>query len=112
MSQTIQNAGGRPINIRTFDNFAIAFQALRAGQVEAVTSIDAVAAEFDQRGEFPRVLHGINATPAALAFRSRALAQEVAKVFAEMTADGSLKALFDRYGVGIAEGNFALAGPQ
>jgi polar amino acid transport system substrate-binding protein len=112
MSQTIQNAGGRPINIRTFDNFAIAFQALRAGQVEAVTSIDAVAAEFDQRGEFPRVLHGINATPAALAFRSRALAQEVAKVFAEMTADGSLKALFDRYGVGIAEGNFALVGPQ
>ncbi|WP_426954702.1 ABC transporter substrate-binding protein [Muricoccus radiodurans] len=112
MSQAIQNGGGRPINIRTFDNFAVAFQALRAGQVEAVTSIDAVAAEYDQRGDFPRVLHGINATPAALAFRSRPLAQEVSKVLTEMMADGSLKALFDRYGVGIAEGGFAVAGPQ
>ena len=112
MSQAIQAAGGRPINIRTFDNFAVAFQALRAGQVDAVTSIDAVAAEYDQRGDFPRVLHGLNATPAALAFRSRPLAQEVSKVLTEMSADGSLKALFDRYGVGIAEGGFSVAGPQ
>ncbi len=112
MSTTIQSAGGRPINIRTFDNFAVAFQALRAGQVEAVTSIDAVAAEYDQRGDFPRVLHGINATPAALAFRSRPLAQEVSKVLTEMMADGSLRALFDRFGIGIAEGGFAVAGPQ
>jgi polar amino acid transport system substrate-binding protein len=112
ISQTIQNGGGRPINIRTFDNFAVAFQALRAGQVEAVTSIDAVAAEYDQRGDFPRVLHGINATPAALAFRSRPLAQEVSRVLTEMMADGSLKTLFDRYGVGVTEGGFAVAGPS
>jgi polar amino acid transport system substrate-binding protein len=112
ISQTIQQGGGRPINIRTFDNFAIAFQALRAGQVEAVTSIDAVAAEYDQRGDFPRVLHGLFPTPAALAFRSRALAEEVSKVLGEMNADGSLKALFDRYGVSLAEGGFAVAGPQ
>lgn len=112
ISQAIQAAGGRPINIRTFDNFALAFQALRAGQVEAVTSIDAVAAEFDQRGEFPRVLHGLFPTPAALAFRSRPLADAVSRVLVQMNQDGSLKALFDRYGVGIAEGNFAVAGPQ
>lgn len=111
MSERIVGAGGRPITVRTFDNFAVAFQALRAGQVEGVTSIDAVAAEYDRRGDFPRVLHGINATPAALAFRSRALANEVSKVMTEMTADGSLKALFDRYGVGIAPGDFAVAGP-
>jgi polar amino acid transport system substrate-binding protein len=111
MSERIVAGGGRPIAIRTFDNFAVAFQALRAGQVEGVTSIDAVAAEYDRRGDFPRVLHGINATPAALAFRSRVLANEVSKVMAEMTADGSLKALFDRYGVGIAPGDFAIAGP-
>ncbi len=112
ISQTIQQGGGRPINIRTFDNFAVAFQALRAGQVEAVTSIDAVAAEYDGRGDFPRVLHGLFPTPAALAFRSRALAEEVSKVLGEMNADGSLKALFDRYGVSLAEGGFAVAGPQ
>jgi polar amino acid transport system substrate-binding protein len=106
-------AAGRPApTIRTFDNFALAFQALRAGQVEAVTSIDAVAAEYDQRGEFPRVLHGLFPTPAALAFRSRALAEETAKVLNEMQADGSLKALFDRYGVSTVAPPFAVIGPQ
>jgi polar amino acid transport system substrate-binding protein len=112
LSERIVAGGGRPITIRTFDNFAIAFQALRAGQVEGVTSIDAVAAEYDQRGDFPRVLHGIAPTPAALAFRSRVLAEAVSTVFREMSADGSLQALFNRYGVGIAEGGFAVAGPQ
>lgn len=112
LSDGLVQRGLRPMNIRTFDNFAVAFQALRAGQVEAVTSIDAVAAEYDRRGDFPRVLHGLNATPAALAFRSRTLANEVAKVLQEMKADGSLDALFDRYGVGIAEGGFQVVGPQ
>lgn len=112
ISQTLQAAGQRPINVRTFDNFAVAFQALRAGQVEAVTSIDAVAAEYDQRGEFPRVLHGLFPTPAAFAFRSRTLAGEVSKVLLEMQADGSLGALFTRYGVTIADPTFAVVGPQ
>jgi polar amino acid transport system substrate-binding protein len=112
ISQGLEQRGLRPMNIRTFDNFAVAFQALRAGQVEAVTSIDAVAAEYDRRGDFPRVLHGLNATPAALAFRSRPLAMEASKVLQEMMADGSLKALFDKYGVGIAEGGFQVMGPQ
>jgi polar amino acid transport system substrate-binding protein len=112
ISQSLQQAGGRPINVRTFDNFAVAYQALRAGQVEAVTSIDAVAAEYDGRGDFPRVLHGLFPTPAALAFRSRPLAEEVSKVLREMNEDGSLKALFDRYGVTLAEGGFAVVGPQ
>jgi polar amino acid transport system substrate-binding protein len=112
LSTDLERRGLRPMNIRTFDNFAVAFQALRVGQVEAVTSIDAVAAEYDQRGDFPRVLHGLNATPAALAFRSRALAAEVSKVLQEMAADGSLKTLFDRFGVGITEGGFQVVGPQ
>ncbi len=112
ISADLERRGLRPMNIRTFDNFAIAFQALRAGQVEAVTSIDAVAAEYDQRGEFPRVLSGLNPTPAALAFRSRTLATEVSRVLTEMKADGSLDALFNRYGVSIADGGFAVAGPQ
>jgi polar amino acid transport system substrate-binding protein len=112
ISQQLVSAGRPAINIRTFDNFAIAFQALRAGQVEAVTSIDAVAAEYDQRGEFPRVLHGLNATPAALALRSRALAEQVSWALQQMLADGSLDRLFTRYGVGIADRSFAIVGPQ
>ena len=54
------------MNIRTFDNFAVAYQALRAGQVQAVTSIDGVAAEYDQRGDFPRVLNGLFPTPVSV----------------------------------------------
>lgn len=65
LSQQLVARGLRPMNIRTFDNFAVAYQPLRAGQVDAVTSIDGVAAEYDQRGEFPRVLNGLFATPSA-----------------------------------------------
>jgi len=104
--------GLRPINIRTFDNFAVAFQALRAGQVEAVTSVDAVAAEYDQRGDFPRVIHGLFPTAASLNFRSRVLATAVAQVLTEMKADGSYDALFDRYGANKWTSAFEIVGPQ
>ncbi|WP_137176695.1 ABC transporter substrate-binding protein [Roseomonas sp. AR75] len=112
ISQQLVAAGKPAINIRTFDNFAVAFQALRAGQVQGVTSIDAVAAEYDQRGDFPRVLHGLNPAPAALAFRSRPLAEQVSWALQQMLADGSLDALFNKYGVGIADRSFAIVGPQ
>ncbi|MGG5887035.1 ABC transporter substrate-binding protein [Falsiroseomonas sp. HC035] len=112
LSADLVARGKAPINIRTFDNFAVAFQALRVGQVEAVTSVDAVAAEYDQRGDFPRVLHGLFPTPASLALRSRVLAQEVAKVLTEMKADGTYDRLFDRYGVSKYEAGFEVVGPQ
>ena len=112
ISQELVAKGLRPINIRTFDNFAIAFQALRAGQVEAVTSVDAVAAEYDQRGDFPRVIHGLFPTPASLNFRSRVLGNAVAQVLTEMKADGAYDALFDRYGANKWTGAFEIVGPQ
>ncbi|MCZ8148651.1 MAG: ABC transporter substrate-binding protein [Roseomonas sp.] len=112
LSQQLVERGLRPLNIRTFDNFAVAYQALRAGQVDAVTSIDGVAAEYDQRGEFPRVLNGLFATPVSLAFRSRVLANAVNTVLQEMTADGSLQALFDRYGASRYTDPLVVVGPQ
>jgi len=111
LSQQLEQKGLRPLDIRTFDNFALAYQALRAGQVEAVTSIDSVAAEYDRRGDFPRVLHGLFPTPVSLAFRSRVLADEVAKTLNEMKADGSLQALFDRYGAQLYPEALAPVGP-
>jgi polar amino acid transport system substrate-binding protein len=112
LSQQLVERGLRPLNIRTFDNFAVAYQALRAGQVDAVTSIDGVAAEYDQRGEFPRVLNGLFATPVSLAFRSRVLAAAVNTALQEMTADGSLQALFDRYGASRYTDPLVVVGPQ
>lgn len=112
LSERLVAQGLRPLNIRTFDNFAVAYQALRAGQVDVVTSIDGVAAEYDQRGEFPRVLHGLFPTPVSLAFRSRGLAEAVNAVLQEMTADGSLQALFDRYGASRYTDPLVVVGPS
>ena len=111
LSQQLQARNLRPLTIRTFDNFALAYQALRAGQVEAVTSIDGVAAEYDQRGEFPRVINGLFPTPVSLAFRSRIVADEVAKVLGEMRADGSLAALFNRFGAALYTDALEVVGP-
>ena len=63
--------GLEAIDIRTFDNFAIAYQALRAGQIDATVSIDATAAEYAKRGEFDRALSGLFPTPVALAHEQR-----------------------------------------
>jgi len=112
ISTDLQGRGMRPLNIRTFDNFALAYQALRAGQVEATVSIDGVAAEYAQRGEFPRVIHGLFPTPVSLAFRSRVVADAVRTVLDEMRADGSLPALFDRFGANKWQEAFTVAGPN
>jgi polar amino acid transport system substrate-binding protein len=112
ISTDLQARGMRPLNIRTFDNFALAYQALRAGQVEATVSIDGVAAEYAQRGEFPRVIHGLFPTPVSLAFRSRVVADAVRTVLDEMRADGSLPTLFDRFGANKWQEAFTVAGPN
>ena len=99
------------MTIRTFDNFATAFQALRAGQVEGVVSIDGVAKEYQDRGDFARAISGLYPTPVALAFKNKDLAEETSKVLKEMKADGSLDKLFATYGVEQAGGDLTIKGP-
>jgi polar amino acid transport system substrate-binding protein len=99
------------MTIRTFDNFALAYQALRAGQVEAVVSIDGVAKAYADRGDFARGISGLYATPVALAMKSKPLAEAVLKVMNEMKADGSYQKLFDAYGVVATDGTLAISGP-
>ena len=102
--------GGKGLTIRTFDSFALAYQALRAGQVDAVTSIDSVAKEYADRGDFKRAISGLYPTPVALAFKSRPLAEAVLKALTSMQADGSYDKLFKQYGVVPIEA-LAVAGP-
>lgn len=102
--------GGKGLTIRTFDSFALAYQALRAGQVDAVTSIDSVAKAYADRGDFKRAISGLYPTPVALAFKSRPLAEAVLAALKAMQADGSYGALFGRYGVVPVE-TLAVAGP-
>ena len=51
--------GLKPINVMTFNNFAEAFQALRAGQADAATTIDATAMFMQNRGDFTRAISGV-----------------------------------------------------
>ncbi len=103
--------GGKGLTIRTFDSFALAYQALRAGQVDAVTSIDGVAKEYADRGDFDRAISGLYPTPVALALKSRPLADAVLGVLQAMQADGSYKTLFDRFAAAVPAGPLAVQGP-
>jgi polar amino acid transport system substrate-binding protein len=92
-------AGLRPMEIRTFSTFADAYQALRAGQVDAVVSVDVTAKFYQDRGEFDRAVSGLAGSPATLAFRSKDVAFAVLRVLNQMRRDGFYDKLFDKYGV-------------
>ena len=111
-NEELKSKGLKGITIRTFDNFALAYQALRAGQVEAVVSIDGVAKEYEDRGDFARAISGMYPTPVALAFKNKTLAGAVLKAIEEMRADGSYQKLFDSYGVVPTDGALAVSGPE
>jgi len=111
MDKALKAEGLKGLDIRTFDSFALAYQALRAGQVDGVVSIDAVAAEYAHRGDFKQALSGLYPAPVAVAFKSPALADAVAKVMNDMRADGTMKKLFDEYGMALSEGDYKVVGP-
>lgn len=108
----LKKAGLKGIDIRTFNNFAEAFQALRAGQVDAATSIDATAMYWQGRGDFTRAISGLFPQTASLAFANKTLAEAVVAALNELRKEGYYDALFDRYGVlKIEESTFAIRGP-
>jgi len=111
LDKAFTDKGMKPITIRTFDNFATAYQALRAGQTEGTVSIDATAAEYAKRGEFDRAISGLFPTPVALAMKSKALADAVVKVLNDMQQDGSYKKLMDEYGMLANTKPFTISGP-
>ena len=111
LDKQLTDKGMKGMNIRTFDNFAMSFQSLRAGQVEVALSIDSTATEYQKRGDFDRVLNGLFPTPVALATKNKELATAMAKVLNDMKADGSFQKLFDQYGVKPIDGAVVVKGP-
>jgi polar amino acid transport system substrate-binding protein len=106
------SAKGLPAaTVRTFDSFSAAYQALGAGQLDAVVSIDGVAKEYEQRDAFARPISGLDPTPVALALKSRPLAEAVARALNDMKADGSYDKLLGQYGLAPMAGPFAVSGP-
>ena len=112
LDKQLTDKGMKGLNIRTFENFAMAYQSLRAGQVEAALSIDSTGAEYQKRGEFDRVLSALFPTPVAVAIKNKPLADTVAKVLNDMRADGSFQKLFDAYGVTPIDGAIVVKGPS
>lgn len=92
-------AGLAPMDIKVFTTFADAYQALRAGQVDAVVSVDVTAKFYQDRGDFDRAASGIAGSPATLGFRSKDLALVALRVMNQMRRDGFYDKLLDKYGV-------------
>jgi polar amino acid transport system substrate-binding protein len=112
LAEDLEGQGLEPMEIRTFDNFATAYQALRAGQTDATVTIDSTAAEYAKRGEFDRAISGLFPTPVALAMANEELAQAVVDVMNEMMEDGTYKTLLDEYGVLANTEPFEIRGPD
>jgi len=108
----LKKEGLKGLDIRTFNNFAESFQALRARQVDAATSIDATAMFWQGRGDFTRAVAGLFPQIATFAFADKTLALAVVDALNDLRKTGYYDALFDRYGVlKIEEPQFALKGP-
>ena len=107
----LKKANLKGITIRTFNNFAEAFQALRAGQVDAATSIDATAMFWQGRGDFTRAIAGLFPQVATFAFANKTLATEVVGSLNKLRKDGYYDKLFDSFGVmKIEEKEFSISG--
>lgn len=108
----LKEAGLPGITVRVFNNFSEAFQALRAGQVDAATSIDATAKFLQDKGDFHRAVSGLFPQTASLAFANKELAAAAVDALNALRKSGYYDDLFAKYGVlTIEEDLFAIKGP-
>jgi polar amino acid transport system substrate-binding protein len=112
LNDDFKKRGLPEMTINLFDNYATVYQALRAGQVDAAVSIDPVAKQYQDRGEFTHALNGMYPTPGSLSFGNKEIAEAVADALKEMEADGYLDKLMSEYGVSRADGGIVVEGPQ
>ena len=112
VADMVQKKGLKPINVMTFNNFAEAFQALRAGQADAATSIDATAMFMQNRGDFTRAISGVFPQTACFALANKTAADAVVGALNDLKKDGYYGKLLDQYGVlKIDEPTFSIKGP-
>ena len=112
VADMVQKKGLKPITVLTFNNFAEAFQALRAGQSDAATSIDATAMFMQNRGDFTRAISGVFPQTACFALANKTAADAVVGALNEVKKDGYYDKLLDQYGVlKLDEPAFAIKGP-
>jgi polar amino acid transport system substrate-binding protein len=112
VDEMLKKANLKGLEIRTFNNFAESFQALRAGQVQAATAIDATAMYWQGRGDFTRAIAGLFPQTATFAFANKTLALGVVDALNDIRKQGAYDTLFDKYGVlKLDEKAFSIMGP-
>jgi polar amino acid transport system substrate-binding protein len=112
VNDIVTKKGLKPVTVMTFNNFAEAFQALKAGQSDAATCIDATAMFMQQRGDFTRAISGVFPQTACFAFANKPLAEAVVGALDALKKDGFYDKLLDQYGVlKIDEPTFSIKGP-
>src|SRR3954465_7160596 len=95
VADMVVKKGLKPINVLTFNNFAEAFQALRAGQSDAATSIDATAMFMQNRGDFTRAISGVFPQIACFALANKTAADAIVGALNELKKDGTYDKLLD-----------------
>jgi polar amino acid transport system substrate-binding protein len=112
VADMVAKKGLKPVTVMTFNNFGEAFQALRAGQSDAATCIDATAMYQQQHGDFTRAISGVFPQTACFAFANKPLAEAVVGALNDLKKDGYYDKLLDQYGVlKIDSAAFAISGP-
>jgi polar amino acid transport system substrate-binding protein len=92
-------AGLAPMDIRVFNTYGDTFQAMRAGQIDAVFAGDLIGAYYEKQGQFTMAVTGLfPGTPAAFATSDPKLADAVVAALSEMMADGTYRKMMDFYG--------------
>jgi polar amino acid transport system substrate-binding protein len=91
--------GAKPITIRSFPTATDVVGALLAGQVDNALLIDSVARALVAKGRVREVITGLGENRMSMAFRNKTVADAVVKALNAMQADGTYKALFDKFGL-------------
>lgn len=115
MSEQMVANGLKPIDFHSFKTASETTAALRAGQIEAGINIDETAQVLAEKGLAKIWLHGLNGTDITIDFADRTLADAVAKVIGELSADGTYDKIFDKFKMTrLGDRHFAIrgSGPQ
>jgi polar amino acid transport system substrate-binding protein len=100
ISSDFMKAGRKPSDIRVFNTYSDAFQALAAAQIDAVLAGAAIGNYYAQRGRFAVPLDQVMPqAPAALATSDPAIAAAVVAALASMAADGTYQKIINQYGL-------------
>ena len=102
----LKASGKSPIDIRTFQTTAEAYQALQAGQVDGVAIVGAVVTYYSKQGQFSTAINNINPAPLAFGFNNADVANAVADALNQLKTDGTLDALFKKYNATLFPGPY------